>query len=115
MKNSDHATDFLAALTLGVVKYLIRICGKEAVPTIIHKANEINFQAAIPPSGTPECDIAIDFNPPGTPADLTSAAAFLTKPNCDSSSPNLATSSPNIKCGKKPNPDLLEIQNTGIK
>ena len=33
-----HATDFLAAFTLGVVKYLIKICGKEAVPTIIQRA-----------------------------------------------------------------------------
>ena len=81
IKNNDHATDFLAALILGVVKYLIRICGKEAVPTIIHNANEINFQAAIPPSGTPECATAIDFNQPGTPAALTAAAEFLTNPN----------------------------------
>ena len=65
MKNSDHATDFLAAFTLGVVKYLIKICGKEAVPTIIQSVNEINFQAAIPPEGTSECGSAIDFNPPG--------------------------------------------------
>ena len=56
------------------MKYLIRMWGKEAVPTIIHKANEINFQAAIPPSGTAECATAIDFNPPGTPAALTAAA-----------------------------------------
>ena len=91
------------------------MCGKEAVPTIIHSANEINFHAAIPPSGTPACDTAIDFRPPGTPAAFISAAAFLTNPNCDSSAPNLATSSPNIKCGKKPNPDLLLIQNTGIR
>ena len=74
MKNSDQATDFLAAFTLGVVKYLIKICGKEAVPTIIQRANEINFQAAIPPSGTPECGSEIDFNPPGTPASFTAAA-----------------------------------------
>ena len=62
IKNNDHATDFLAALTLGVVKYLINICGKDAVPTIIHRAKEINFQAAIPPSGTPECDVEIYFS-----------------------------------------------------
>ena len=50
IKNSDQATDFLADFTDGVVKYLIRMCGKEAVPTIIQIANEINFQAAIPPA-----------------------------------------------------------------
>ena len=44
MKNNDHPTDFLAALTLGVVKYLIITCGNQAVPAIIHTANEINAQ-----------------------------------------------------------------------
>ena len=63
------------------MKYLIKICGKEAVPTIIQRANEINFQAAIGPAGTPECGKEIDFKPPGTPAAAISAAAFLTKPN----------------------------------
>ena len=64
------------------------MCGKEAVPTIIQIASEINFQAAIPPSATPACDTEIDFNPPGTPADFTAAAEFLTRPYCCSSSPN---------------------------
>ena len=32
IKNNDQPTDFLAALTLGVVKYLIITCGNDAVP-----------------------------------------------------------------------------------
>ena len=44
MKNNDQPTDFLAAFTLGVVKYLIITCGNEAVPIIIASANEINAQ-----------------------------------------------------------------------
>lgn len=91
------------------------MCGKEAVPTIIQIASEINFQAAIPPSATPACDTEIDFNPPGTPADLMSAAEFLTRPYYASSSPNLATSSPNINCGKNPKPNLFDNQKIGNK
>ena len=44
MKNTDQPTDFLAAFTLGVVKYLIITCGNDAVPIIIASANEINCQ-----------------------------------------------------------------------
>src|SRR6056300_57157 len=97
IKNNDQATDLLAELTLGVVKYLIRICGKEAVPTIIQIANEINFQAAIAPAGTPECGLEIEANPPGTPAAFNAAALFFVKPNVFSNSAILCTSSPNIK------------------
>ena len=44
MKNTDQPTDFLAAYTLGAVKYLIITCGNDAVPIIIASANEINAQ-----------------------------------------------------------------------
>jgi hypothetical protein len=54
MKNNDQPTDLLAEVTDGVVKYLIKMCGNEAVPTIIHIASEIYFHAAIAPVGTPE-------------------------------------------------------------
>src|SRR6056300_1898588 len=97
IKNSDQATDFLADFTDGVVKYLIRICGKEAVPTIIQIANEINFQAAIAPAGTAECGLEIEANPPGTPAAFNAAALFFVKPNVFSNTAILCTSSPNIK------------------
>jgi hypothetical protein len=44
MKNSDHPTDLRAARTDGVVKYRIRMCGRDAVPVIMHSASVKNFQ-----------------------------------------------------------------------
>ena len=77
IKNNDQPTDFLAAFTLGVVKYLIITCGNDAVPIIIANANEINAQGV---AFTAECALVIPANPLGTVA--RSAAEFLINPNC---------------------------------
>ena len=48
MKNKDQPTDRLALFTEGVVKYRIRMCGRDAVPAIIQKARVTNFQEDMP-------------------------------------------------------------------
>ena len=112
IKNKDQPTDLLAAFTLGVVKYLIITWGNEAVPAIIQTANEINFQGVVL---TSEWALVIPAKPFGTVAKSAAEFLIVPRPNWFSSSAILATSSANIKCGKKPAPILLLIQNTGIK
>ena len=88
INSKDHATDLRAALTEGVVKYLIKICGREQVPNIIHKANEINFQDAIPPAATSECGVDRILRP------ANDSVAAVPKPCIFSSSLILSTAAP---------------------